>query len=146
MPNPKRPWLPDRWSARGTGQEDRDATDVLGRIGAPAAEALPRLRQMLEAGHAWTRTHAAAAIYDIGGPAEAVLPVLLEGWEENDSTAGHVLDCLRRMGPAAAPALPRIHAELALARRSGGPQEVLPGSARCALGRPGRVVERSPLR
>jgi hypothetical protein len=30
------------------------------------------------------------------------------------------MDCLQRMGPAAAPALPRIHAELALARRGGG--------------------------
>ncbi|MFE6052569.1 HEAT repeat domain-containing protein [Kitasatospora sp. NPDC056446] len=98
-----------------------DAADVLGRIGGPAAAALPRLRRMLDAGHAVTRTHAAAAVYDIGGPAEAdvVLPVLLKGWEENDSTAGRVLDCLQRMGPAAAPALPRIRAELALTRRGG---------------------------
>ncbi|MFF2750591.1 HEAT repeat domain-containing protein [Kitasatospora sp. NPDC058048] len=98
-----------------------DAADVLGRIGGPAAAALPRLRQMLEAGHAWTRVHAAAAIHDIGGPAEAetVLPVLLEAWEENDSTADRVMACLQRMGPAAAPARPRIGAELALARRSG---------------------------
>ncbi|MFJ1936625.1 HEAT repeat domain-containing protein [Kitasatospora sp. NPDC088160] len=102
--------------------KDSDAADVLGRIGAPAADALPRLRQMLQAGHVLTRTHAAAAIYDIGGPAEAeaVLPVLLDGWEKNDSTGNHVLECLQRMGPAAAPALPRIRLELALARRSGG--------------------------
>ncbi|MFF4381710.1 HEAT repeat domain-containing protein [Kitasatospora sp. NPDC001547] len=102
--------------------KDRDAADALGRIGGPAAPALPRLRQLSEAGHVRTRVHAAAAIHDIGGPAEAaaVLAVLLEAWEENDSTAGPVMDCLQRMGPAAAPALPRIHAELALARRSGG--------------------------
>lgn len=102
--------------------KDHDAADVLGRVGGPAAAALPRLRQMLEAGHVRTRMHAATAIYDIGGPAEAevVLPVLLEAWEENDSTAGHVLECLQRMGPAAARALPRIRAELALARRGGG--------------------------
>lgn len=101
---------------------DHDAAEVLGRIGAPAAAALPRLRQLSEAGHVRTRVQAAAAIHDIGGPAEAgaVLPVLLEAWEENDSTARPVMDCLRRMGPAAAPALPRIHAELTLARRSGG--------------------------
>ncbi|WP_224277526.1 HEAT repeat domain-containing protein [Streptomyces sp. LS1784] len=101
--------------------KDHDAADVLGRIGGPAAAALPRLRQLSEAGHVWTRVHAAAAIYDIGGPAEAeaVLPVLLEAWEQNDSTANHVVDCLQRMGPAAAPALPRIHAELTLTRRSG---------------------------
>ncbi|MFE2912463.1 HEAT repeat domain-containing protein [Kitasatospora indigofera] len=101
---------------------NHDAADLLGRIGAPAAEALPRLRQMLEAGHPVTRVYAAAAIYDIGGPAQlgTVLPVLLEAWKENDSTAGRVLDCLRRMGPAAAPALPTVCAELALARRGGG--------------------------
>lgn len=98
------------------------AADVLGRIGAPAAAALPHLRQMLQAGNERTQMHAAAAIYDIGGPAEAevVLPVLLEAWEKVDSTANHVLECLQRMGPAAAPALPRIHAELALARRNVG--------------------------
>ncbi|MFC8448224.1 hypothetical protein [Kitasatospora sp. NPDC057223] len=103
--------------------KNHDAAEVLGRIGAPAAAALPRLRQMLAAGHVWTRMHAAAAIHDIGGPAEAevVLSGLLEVWEENDSTVGRgVLDCLRRMGSAAAPALPRIHAEPALARRGGG--------------------------
>ncbi|MFF4817138.1 HEAT repeat domain-containing protein [Kitasatospora sp. NPDC001309] len=102
--------------------DSHEAADALGRIGAPAAAALPRLRQLLDAGHAWTRTHAAAAIHDIAGPAEAavVLPVLLRGWESNDSTARHVLECLQRMGPAAAPALPRVRAELALTRRSGG--------------------------
>ncbi|MFB7126408.1 hypothetical protein [Kitasatospora sp. NPDC056273] len=89
-------------------------------MGGPAAAALPCLRQLYEAGHIGIRVHSVAAIHDIGGPAEAVLPVLLEAWEENDSTAGPVVDCLQRMGPAAAPALPRIHAELALARRSGG--------------------------
>ncbi|MGE7386382.1 HEAT repeat domain-containing protein [Streptomyces sp. NPDC004126] len=100
----------------------RDAADVLGRIGPPASAALPHLRRMLRADYEWTRVHAAAAIHDIGGPPEAavVLPVLLEAWEKNDSTAGHTLECLRRMGPGAAPALPRIRAELALARRSGG--------------------------
>ncbi|MFH9350990.1 HEAT repeat domain-containing protein [Kitasatospora sp. NPDC017646] len=102
--------------------KQQDAAAVLGRIGAPATAALPHLRQILHAGHERTRVHAAAAIYDIGGPAEAevVLPVLLEVWERNDSTANHVLKCLQRMGPAAAPALPRIRVELALARRSGG--------------------------
>ncbi|MFF2119122.1 HEAT repeat domain-containing protein [Kitasatospora sp. NPDC058184] len=102
--------------------KDQDAADVLGRMGGSAAAALPRLRQLSETGHIGIRVHAAAAIHDIGGPAEAaaVLPVLLEAWEANDSTTGPVVDCLQRMGPAAAPALPRIHAELALARRSSG--------------------------
>ncbi|GAA4983095.1 hypothetical protein GCM10025734_04810 [Kitasatospora paranensis] len=102
--------------------KQHNAVDALGRIGAPATAALPRLRQMLRAGYDWTRVHAAVAIYEIGGPAEVevVLPVLLEAWEKNDSTANRVLECLQRMGPAVAPALPRIRAELALARRSGG--------------------------
>ncbi|MEU3571905.1 HEAT repeat domain-containing protein [Kitasatospora sp. NPDC036755] len=100
----------------------RDAADILGRIGAPATAALPCLRQLLHAEDEWTRVHAAAAIHDIGGPAEAevVLPVLLEAWEREDSTAKQVLECLRRMGPAAAPALPLVRAECARSRRSGG--------------------------
>ncbi|CAN3977459.1 hypothetical protein KPATCC21470_0082 [Kitasatospora purpeofusca] len=101
--------------------KQRNAVEALGRIGAPAAAALPALRPMLQDGYDWTRLHAAAAIHDIAGPTEAgtVRPVLLEAWEQNGATAGFVLDCLRRMGPDAAPALPRIRAELARPRRSG---------------------------
>ncbi|WP_043476849.1 HEAT repeat domain-containing protein [Kitasatospora sp. MBT66] len=98
------------------------AVDALGRIGAPAAAALPVLRALLQDGYEWTRLHAAAAIHDIAGPAEteALLPVLLEAWDKNEATTGYVLECLQRMGPAAAPALPRIRAELARPRRTGG--------------------------
>ncbi|MET9388518.1 HEAT repeat domain-containing protein [Streptomyces sp. NPDC002928] len=98
-----------------------EAADVLGRIGPPAATVLPRLRQMLTASYEWTRVHAAAALWDIGGDAEtpAVVQTLLGAWENNDATSNHVLACLNRMGPAAAPALPRIRTELALPRRSG---------------------------
>ncbi|MFE7487314.1 HEAT repeat domain-containing protein [Kitasatospora sp. NPDC057541] len=100
----------------------RGAADALGRIGTPAAEALPALRRMLQAEYEWTRVHAAAAIHAIAGPTEteSVLQVLLEAWGKNDATAGFVLACLQRMGPAAAPALPRIRAELSRARRGGG--------------------------
>ncbi|MFE9783309.1 HEAT repeat domain-containing protein [Streptomyces sp. NPDC005775] len=100
---------------------NRDAADTLGRIGPPAQTALPRLRELLDAGYEWTRVHAAAAIWDIGGETEAdiVVQTLLAAWEQNDATGNHVLACLDRMGPAAAPALPRIHAELALPQRGG---------------------------
>ncbi|MFJ9775428.1 HEAT repeat domain-containing protein [Kitasatospora sp. NPDC101157] len=98
-----------------------DAADVLGLIGPPAAAALPRLRTMLTAGYEWTRVHAATALWDIVGEVEAdvVVRTLLAAWEKNDATSNHVLACLDRMGSAAAPALPRIRAELAQARRSG---------------------------
>ncbi|MDF0376188.1 HEAT repeat domain-containing protein [Streptomyces sp. KA12] len=97
-----------------------EVADVLGRIGPAAAPALPRLRKMLTADHAWTRVHAAAALWDIGGDAEApvIVETLLAAWAENDSTSNHVLACLSRMGPAARPALPRIREELTLLRRS----------------------------
>ncbi|WP_393063386.1 HEAT repeat domain-containing protein [Streptomyces sp. LN549] len=100
---------------------NRDAADALGRIGPPAQTALPRLRELLGAGYEWTRVHAAAALWDIGGEAEAgvVVQTLLAAWEKNDATGNHVLACLDRMGPAAAPALPRIQAELALPQRAG---------------------------
>ncbi|MER7577149.1 hypothetical protein [Streptomyces sp. NPDC126514] len=99
--------------------ECRAAADALGRIGPSAEMALPRLRTMLDAGYEWTQVHAAAALWDIAGEeeAEAVVQTLLTAWERNDYTASHVLTCLNRMGPAAARALPRIRAELALPRR-----------------------------
>ncbi|MCX4554324.1 MULTISPECIES: hypothetical protein [unclassified Streptomyces] len=99
---------------------NRDAADALGRVGPPAAIALPRLKEMLTAGYEWTRLHAAIAVWDIAGEAEAdtVIRTLLEVWEENEATAHHIVTFLDRMGPAAAPALPRLQAELARARRS----------------------------
>jgi hypothetical protein len=97
----------------------REAADVLGRIGPPAEAVLSRLRKMLDAGYEWTRVHAAAALWDIGGEAEArvVVQTLLDAWKENEATSHYVLACLNRMGPATAPAMLRIQAELALPRR-----------------------------
>ncbi|EGE39515.1 hypothetical protein SACT1_0097 [Streptomyces sp. ACT-1] len=101
--------------------ENDEAAAVLGRIGQAAAPALPRLRKMMAAGYEWTRVYAAAALWDIGGDAEApaVVETLLTAWAENDATSNHVLACLNRMGPAARPALPRVREELTLLRRSG---------------------------
>ncbi|MFC9618890.1 hypothetical protein ACFTXM_02440 [Streptomyces sp. NPDC056930] len=101
---------------------NRDAADVLGRIGPPAATALPRLKEILTVGYEWTRLHAAIAVWDIAGAAEAgtVIRTLLEVWEKNEATAHHVALFLDRDAPAAAPALPRLRAELARPRRSRG--------------------------
>ncbi|WP_405771029.1 HEAT repeat domain-containing protein [Actinacidiphila glaucinigra] len=98
-----------------------EAADVLARIGPPAARVLPRLRNMLTADYEWTRAHAASALWDIGGPAEApvVVRTLLAAWEENDATSNLALACFDRMGPAAGEALPHLRAELTRTRRSG---------------------------
>jgi HEAT repeat protein len=97
------------------------AADVLGEIGPAAADALPRLRELLGYGYEWVRVHCAAALWEIGGQAEApaVLDTLLQAWEQNSATANHVVACLDRMGPAAAPAVPRLRAELARPQRDG---------------------------
>ena len=67
------------------------------------------------------RVHAAAAIWDIAGEPEApvVLDTLLQAWQQNSATGNHVAACLKRMGPAAKPALPQIRAELARPERGG---------------------------
>jgi HEAT repeat protein len=99
----------------------RDAADVLGQIGPPAAAALPRLRELLTDGYEWNRVHAAAAIWDIGGESEApvVLGILLQAWQKNSATGNYVAACLKRMGSAAIPALPQIRAELGRPERGG---------------------------
>ncbi|GLY02366.1 hypothetical protein [Actinoplanes sp. NBRC 101535] len=99
----------------------REAADVLGRIGPPAAAALPRLRELLTADYDWNRVHAAAAVWDVAGEPEApaVLDVLLHAWRNNSATGNHVAACLKRMGAAAAPAVPQIRAELARPERGG---------------------------
>ncbi|MGQ4377367.1 HEAT repeat domain-containing protein [Streptomyces sp. SAS_267] len=120
------------WAAEGSPDEvvplledlldsfrHHEAADALGRIGPPASRVLPRLRDMLTAGYEWTRVHAATALWDIGGPDESpvVVRTLLDAWRKNGATANHAMACLDRMGPAAAPAVPFVRAQLALARR-----------------------------
>ena len=97
------------------------AADVLGEIGPPAVAALPRLRELLTHSYEWVRVHCAAALWEIGGEAEAstVLDTLLQAWAQNSATANHVVACLDRMGLAAEPALPRLRSQLALPRRGG---------------------------
>ncbi|WP_331769548.1 hypothetical protein OG948_37990 (plasmid) [Embleya sp. NBC_00888] len=116
---------------------DDEAIDVLGRIGPPARAVLPRLRAMSRDGHGWARVHAAAALWDITGETEADLVVhtLSAAWAKNDATSNQVLACLKRMGPAAAPVLPRESngvpgtciAQSALQLRTRGRRSVAPG-------------------
>ncbi|MGW1963603.1 HEAT repeat domain-containing protein [Streptomyces sp. NPDC001935] len=122
--------------------EDRrnfDAIDLAGRIGPHAAAVLPRLRQILNKqleqnarneqngsavlNDSWTLVHVASALWEIGGDGEAhtVVPALLNAWKDNDATAGDVVACLNRMGPAARPAMPRIETAMAQPQRDGDP-------------------------
>ncbi|WP_333741320.1 HEAT repeat domain-containing protein, partial [Streptomyces sp. IBSBF 2806] len=103
-----------------------DAADLLGEIGPPASVALPRLRGLLAHDYEWVRVHCAAALWEIGGEPEApaVLDALLQAMAKNPATANHVVACLDRMGPLAAPALPLLREQLALPRRGGRFQSI----------------------
>ncbi|WP_328674881.1 HEAT repeat domain-containing protein [Streptomyces sp. NBC_00343] len=103
-----------------------DAADLLGEIGPAASAALPRLRNLLTHEYEWVRVPCAAALWAIGGEAEApaVLDTLLQAMAKNPATANHVVACLDRMGPLAAPALPLLREQLALPRRGGRFQSI----------------------
>ncbi|WP_327723085.1 HEAT repeat domain-containing protein [Streptomyces europaeiscabiei] len=103
-----------------------DAADLLGQIGPPASTALPRLRGLLTHDNEWVRVHCAAALWEIAGEAEAppVLDTLLQAMAKNPATANHVVNCLDRMGPLAAPALPLLREQLAQPRRGGRFQSI----------------------
>ncbi|MGW7426976.1 HEAT repeat domain-containing protein [Streptomyces sp. NPDC054813] len=103
-----------------------DAADLLGEIGPPASAALPRLRDLLTHDYEWVRVHCAAALWEIGGEAEApaVLDALLQAMAKNSATANHVVTCLDRMGALAVPALPLLREQLALPRRGGRFQSI----------------------
>jgi HEAT repeat protein len=103
-----------------------DAADLLGEIGPPASAALPRLRDRLTHDYDWVRVHCAAALWEIGGEAEApaVLDTLLQAMAHNAATANHVVSCLDRMGTLAAPALPLLRRQLDQPRRGGRFQSI----------------------
>ncbi|MFJ9909093.1 HEAT repeat domain-containing protein [Streptomyces sp. NPDC101152] len=99
-----------------------EAADVLAEIGPPASAALPRLRGHLGHGYEWVRVPCAAALWEIGGAAEApaVLDVLLQAVAHNPATANTVVACLDRMGALAAPAVPLLREQLAQPGRGDG--------------------------
>ncbi|WP_086819011.1 HEAT repeat domain-containing protein [Allokutzneria sp. NRRL B-24872] len=103
---------------QGNTAEMMDAANVLSEIGPPATAVVPRLRDLLTHDYEWVRVHAASALWAIAGE-ESVLDTLLQAWALNPATGNFVVTCLDRMGPAAAPALPELLAQLALPRRGG---------------------------
>ncbi|MGW0412466.1 HEAT repeat domain-containing protein [Streptomyces collinus] len=87
-------------------------TEALGTAGAALA---PRLRGLIAADHSPARS--AVALWRITEDPEDVLPVLLDQWPATPAERPTMAACLTAMGPAAAPALPLIRAELASPRR-----------------------------
>ncbi|MET8583225.1 HEAT repeat domain-containing protein [Streptomyces collinus] len=87
-------------------------TGALGPAGAPLA---PRLRGLIAADHSPARS--AVALWRITEDPEDVLPVLLDQWPATPTERPTMAACLTAMGPAAAPALPLVRAELASPRR-----------------------------
>ncbi|MFI8960832.1 PBS lyase [Streptomyces sp. NPDC053493] len=108
----------DRWLRPGAScAEWCAAAQALGAIGPAAAPAAPALRAGLGSRDLWVRVRSAAALWRVAGDAAAVLPALLEAWEENRHARVAVAECLAEMGPAAAEAGPAIRAELSRRRR-----------------------------
>lgn len=88
------------------------ATTALGPAAAPLA---PRLRELLATRDA--PTDVIVALWRTARDVDEVLPMLLDKWTAFPGTRPTVTACLIEMGPAAAPALPLIRAELASPRR-----------------------------
>ncbi|MFI5684156.1 HEAT repeat domain-containing protein [Streptomyces sp. NPDC051636] len=85
---------------------------ALGPAGTPLA---PRLRELIAAGAEPAR--AAIALWRVTGEVGEALPVLLAQWTAAPRTRPEIAACLAELGPAAAPALPLVRAELASPRR-----------------------------
>ncbi|MCX5399736.1 PBS lyase [Streptomyces sp. NBC_00102] len=80
----------------------RAASRGLGRLGARAAVAGPRLRALLDHDEIRVRVDAALALCEIAGLSAQVWPVLLDGWTVQPYVRVRVADTLARTGAAAA--------------------------------------------
>ncbi|MGB8945881.1 MAG: HEAT repeat domain-containing protein, partial [Streptomyces sp.] len=100
----------DRWFARSR------AVRIAGRLGPEAAALVPRLRELMTDGANRT-TETAIALWRIRADVSEVLPVLIGQWTAAPDSRPETAACLLEMGPAAAPALPLLHRELASPRR-----------------------------
>ncbi|WP_173071000.1 PBS lyase [Phytohabitans houttuyneae] len=95
------------------------AAEAVAALG-PAAEVLaPRLRKLAKARDAngWTSLHAAWALWRATGDADVAVPALTAAWTANVYVREPAARHLAEMGPAAAPAVPLIRAEVARRRR-----------------------------
>lgn len=97
--------------------ERRSAAAALGAVGPAAVDAAPALRGLLTSPERWLRMDAAVALWRVTGGAGESLPVLRTAWEENRYGRVEIAECLAEMGPAAAPAVPLLRAELSRPRR-----------------------------
>ncbi|CCK26902.1 hypothetical protein BN159_2523 [Streptomyces davaonensis JCM 4913] len=85
----------------------RSVLQALGAFGATAASALAAIRPLIRSSDGHVRTAAVAALWDIGGDSEEVLPLLYELLAESAwPTASGAADVLGRIGPPAAPHCP----------------------------------------
>ncbi|MEV0524129.1 HEAT repeat domain-containing protein [Streptomyces sp. NPDC050439] len=92
------------------------AVRIAGRLGPAAAPLVPRLRELM-AESEYLRAETAIALWHIRADASEVLPVLIDQWTTTPRSRPATAACLKEMGPAAAPALPLLHRELASTRR-----------------------------
>lgn len=108
------PWA-ERNLGHGGWSRAWPALRLTAALGPAGASLAPRLRELLADGHMPAET--ATALWRVTGDAAEALPALLAAWTDAPSSRPSIAACLLEMGPAAAPALPLVHAELISPRR-----------------------------
>lgn len=89
------------------------AAEALGSIGGEAKEALPALRDVLQAEDSSLRVNAAVAVWQIEGNATASLPILLGALRDQDSfVRRETAETLGRLGPRAQAVVPALRTAL----------------------------------
>jgi HEAT repeat protein len=99
------------------GRYTSDSVAALGQMGPAAAEAAPRLRELLSAPEPWRRRAAVVALWRITGDTQVALPALQGLWQENSRMRPDIALCFGQMGAAAAEVEPLLRQEIATLRR-----------------------------